>query len=168
MMHPRALRHAELVPPLAPGDAQRLRGLPSSWSARVAESAVDAIAKRAALVASSLAAKGERRGAEELRRTIALLGRAEALCLHAQNLEVLADLYAALMVLSPVELPRDHALEASRAWAQAATAWREPGARGPAVRATTEMRNRAFRLLASRVAREVSRATSSARPSPRP
>jgi hypothetical protein len=128
-----------MVPPLPAEESRRLRALPAYWECAVPESAVDATIERARAIASTLAGRGKRREADELRRRAAVLARADALHRHAADVETLVDLYRALATFAG-EAPL--ALAAAR---------EEPG-HGAAFRETAALRNRAFRAVAARIA----------------
>ena len=140
------LRGCDYVPPTLGRDAQRLRALPASWEQRVDESAVGAMIERAEATASALARLGRRREADELRRRTQLLRRADELHGHAADIEALAGLYRALALLADEPLPAD-----ARAWFQ--TGMHDEPVHGPAFRETAALRNRAFRAVASALAR---------------
>jgi hypothetical protein len=156
------LRFAEQVPPLPARDTKRLMGLPGSWEAPIPESAVDALVKRARVAAAAGASAPGGRGAdavrERLKRDVELLERADELHMHASRLETLAQLYRALVSLAgPEGGAIDLGLDESPAWLQTGAL---PGAlgdagpsHGPAFRATAALRARAFRLVASSLAR---------------
>jgi hypothetical protein len=145
------LRHAEYVPPPPEATARRLRGLPASWEQPILESAVEGLQKRAAALAVCLEKSGRKREADELRRRIAVLERADELHRHAGDIETLAGLYKALSTFAREdERPDEH----ERAWAQAGLLEDAMTVtHGPAFRETCVLRNRAYRWLAAAVAR---------------
>lgn len=145
-------RYREYVPAMPPGDARRLRGLPASWGAPIVESAVDALERRAVAVAGALAKRGRRREADELRRAIALLERADELHRHASDVETLTGLYRALALFAH---ERDPVAEESFAWVQTGAVDDDgvEALHGPAFRETAILRSRAFRLVASTLAK---------------
>jgi hypothetical protein len=123
-------------------DVRLLRALPSSWEHAVPESAVDGLMKRADAVAVGLAKRGCKRDAEELRRRIALLERADELHRHASDIETLVGLYSALAAFAH---EREPAVEESFAWTQAGRDGEFSPGHGRAFRETAALRNRAFR-----------------------
>jgi hypothetical protein len=133
-------------------DARRLRGLPAAWEQPIVESSVDALAKRAEALASRLTKHGRKREADELRRLLALLERVDDLHRHAGDLEMLAGLYRALAAFAHED---DPAAEDSFVWAQTGALGDDgsPVGHGPAFRETAALRNRAFRLVASMLAK---------------
>jgi hypothetical protein len=155
----RRVRFAEHIPAAPAADARRLRGLPSSWTRPIVESAIDALSRRAEGVARALSLQGNLRAAANLRRDGELLARADALHTHALRVETLAQLYRALVALS-VEVATESSAEGalddeSMTWVQAGalpTADLSP-AHGPAFRETASLRNCAFRCLEAAVAR---------------
>jgi hypothetical protein len=145
------LRACEYVPSPAEDDARLLRGLPLTWEAAIDESALDGLQKRAAVLATSLAARGCPRDAADLRRRLALVARAAALHEHAANVETLAQLYRALSAFAK---PGDRPIDASRVWVQSGALAEMPAAvHGPAFRETAALRNRAFRWVEEAVAK---------------
>lgn len=149
MSHP---RYREYVPPLQTSDVQRLRALPAAWEQHIVESAVDALEKRADALASALTKRGRKRQADELRRRLSLLERVDELFRHAGNLETLAGLYRALAVFAD---EHEAIAEESFAWAQTGALGDDASlvGHGPAFRETAALRNRAFRLVASALAK---------------
>jgi hypothetical protein len=127
-------------------DAQRLRGLPTSWEQRIDESAIGAIVERAEARARALAKLGRRHEADELRRRVALLRRADELHGHASDVEALAGIYRALAVFAGEPLQAD-----ARTWIQAGM--HDEPIHGPAFRETAALRNRAFRAVAATLTR---------------
>lgn len=151
-MNPRRLRSAEHVPPPPPA-ARHLRGLPQTWDAPVPESEIDGLLRRARATATALAASAPAR-ARELQRRVEALEAAEALRAHALRLETVAQLYRALSELQ-LEAPAPLTASEERTMLQAGaldSSSPAPPPHGPAVVATTSLRNRAFRLLAARTA----------------
>ncbi len=145
------LRRSEYVPPMDQSESRRLRGLPSSWEAPVAESAVEGLSRRARALAAGLAVRGRRRDAEELLRAVALLERADELHQHASDVETLVGLYRALAAFAG---EREPVVASERTWAQAGVlADQPPSVHGPAFRETAALRNRAFHSLAARLSR---------------
>lgn len=132
-------------------DARRLRGLPACWEQGIVESAVDGLTKRADALAIALAKRGRKREADELRRQVSLLERADELHRHASDVETLAGLYRAIATFAH---EHDQVTEESLAWAQAGTLGDHASTigHGPAFRETAALRNRAFRLVAAAVA----------------
>jgi hypothetical protein len=145
-------RHCQYVPPMAESDARRLRGLPAGSEQAVAESGIDGLKRRADALALALVQHGRRREADELRRRVSLLERADELHHHASDLETLAGLYRALAVLAH---ERDPALEGSLPWAQVGALEdnASPTGHGAAFRETAILRNRALRWVAAALAK---------------
>lgn len=133
-------------------DARRLRGLPAAWEQPIVESSVDALAKRAEALASRLRRHGRKREAEGLMRLLALLERVDGLHRHAGDLETLTGLYRALSAFAG---EGDPAAEERFVWAQTGALGDDasPVVHGPAFRETAALRNRAFRLVASVLAK---------------
>jgi len=145
------LRRCEYVPPMAEVTARPLRGLPSCWEQAIVESAVDGLRERASTMAARLERAGRKRDAQELRRRILALERADDLHRHASDVETITGLYLALSAFA-----REHEpiVERERAWAQAGLLDdRMSLAHGPAFRETAALRNRAYRLVAAAIAR---------------
>jgi hypothetical protein len=149
------LRLSEYVPPLPEHDMRVLRGLPTTWSQAVAESAIDALRERGAALASVLVARGRPRDAADLRRRVALLERADELHMHAASVETAAQLYRALLSFAKKDESKQEAsFEASRVWLQAgALPGQLASAHGPAFRKTAALRSRAFRWLEQAIAK---------------
>ncbi len=143
-------RYREQIPSFPTEGARILRGLPSSWEESVGESSIDALKRRADGVAVSLARHGRKREAEELRRRIDLLERADELHRHASDLETLVGLYRALSVFAHDEQPLD---EDAHVWAQVGRDSDSSTGHGAAFRETAALRNRAFRWLVLDLAR---------------
>jgi len=146
------LRSSEYLPAPAEADARLLRGLPGSWQAAVAESSIDALSKRARGLAAQLTGRGRRGEAAELLRRVSLLERMDELHRHASNLQTLAGLYVALATFSG-ENSGEPEQGTHRTLAQTGLLADDQTTSGPAFRETAALRNRAFRLVASCVAR---------------
>jgi hypothetical protein len=149
------LRRSEYVPPMAESDTRRLRGTPRSWEQQIAESAVEALRRRANALATALKWAGHERDAAELHRVVALFERADELHRHASDVETVAGLYRALATLAHEQV---RAVGQERTWLQSgvpegAAPLAAPLAHGPAFRETAALRNRAFRLVAATIAR---------------
>jgi hypothetical protein len=112
------------------------------------ESAIDGLVKRAEAFAASLAKRGNKQAAEDLRRRVALLTRIDELHRHADSLETVVGLYRALSVLTNEPKP---AIHDAPVWAQTGALDDDAptAAHGPAFRETAALRNRAFRLVAA-------------------
>ncbi|HXX40346.1 MAG TPA: hypothetical protein VEP50_19690 [bacterium] len=131
-------------------DARRLRGLPSCWEEGIIETTVDGLQKRADALGRALAGRGRKREADELRRRVLLLDRADKLHRHAADVETLVGLYRALTVFTN---EREPTITDSFASAQTGGADAPPSCHGPAFRETAALRNRAFRLVAAALAK---------------
>ena len=142
------LRFSEYVPATSTEALRQLRGLPAAWGQAVAETEVDALRGRAEGVSLALRRRGREREAAELRRLTSVLERTDELHRHASDLETIAGLCRALEAFAPEAEPA--LVEGSLAWAQLVAGTNGHGA---AFRETALLRNRAFRLLASTLAR---------------
>jgi hypothetical protein len=158
----RRLRFAEHIPPSPAEDARRLRSLPASWSRPIAESAVDAVLKRADGLAGALRSRRDVRAAAAVRRAAAVLRRADALHAQAERLETLAQLYVALLALRADVASFGETDAEAGAPADDSIGWLQAGAlpeeelsseHGPAFRETASLRNRAFRQLEAAIAK---------------
>jgi hypothetical protein len=116
------------------------------------ESAVDGLKRRAGALAVALRKRNRTHEAAELTRRLELFARADDLHRHAESLDILVDLYRALAVFAE---EREPTTADSIVWAQTGALDDDapPVAHGPAFRETAALRNRAFRLVASAVAR---------------
>lgn len=144
------LRHSAYTPPMPESDARHLRGLPTCWEQPIPESALEGLEERAGVLAARLEKAGRKRDADELRRRVAILQRADALHRHASDVETIAGLYRALATFTGEHEP---AGEHERMWAQAGVL-EDPMSvtHGPAFRETAALRNRAYRWLVAAVA----------------
>ncbi|HXX68705.1 MAG TPA: hypothetical protein VEK07_16075 [Polyangiaceae bacterium] len=142
---------------MAESVTRHLRGLPPSWEQAIAESSIDALRKRTYALAGWLERLGRGREAEELRRRVAVLERADELHRHASDIETIAGLYRALATFSGEHEP---VRGQQRTWAQAGALEAPTSAmHGPAFRETASLRNRAYRWLAAAVAQHGSART---------
>ncbi len=143
------LRFCEYVPPPPEHDARLLRGLPPAWQQAVAESAVDALLRRGASLASRLELCGRLHEAGDLRRRLAALGWADELHLHSADVETIVHLCRALSHLAEPDL----VLETARARLQTMPPVPGPlSGHGSAFRETAALRNRAFRWVEAAIA----------------
>jgi hypothetical protein len=135
---------------LAEAEARLLRGLPACWEQSIPESALEGVQERAKNLAARLEGAGRKRNAQELRRRIRILERADELHRHASDVETIAGLYRALSAFARVH---ESIGEHERAWVQAGLLDDPMSvAHGPAFRETAALRNRAYRLVTAAMA----------------